>query len=107
MPMIGAGGGPLFAALVSRKRRQILAAFHDRAATSPDTALTLEELRLSPGLILTVQRLRGVVTQADSGRFYLDLAGEARAQRTRRVTVLVVFAILAISLTAVWVLGRS
>lgn len=94
----GSGMAAIGAGVVARKRRQIIRAYRTAGATTAANARSPQELGLSRGVVLHLQRLRGVLVETEPGRYFLDERREAEVAKVRR---LLVFGILAIGVVAV------
>ncbi|HDP95839.1 MAG TPA: hypothetical protein ENN40_10845 [Candidatus Aminicenantes bacterium] len=62
-----------------RRRREIIAAFRNSAAGTPEMARTLEELGLRNSMTLR-KLMRGQVVKREQQRYYLDERGLIRRQ---------------------------
>jgi hypothetical protein len=91
------------AVVISKKRRLIISAFQDAGATSPENAKLLEDIGLSKGVLLDVQKLRGVLVEVAPNCFYLDEEREREAARFRRMLVVV---LLALVVVIIWFINR-
>jgi len=82
--------------IISKKRRRIINAFRANGATSAESARSLGELGLSDSILLEIQKLRGILVEAEPNRFYLDELQERKAVRFRRILVvaLIVLAVI-------------
>jgi len=90
------------AAVVAKKRREIIQAFRDAGATHPDAARTLQGVGLPPSLLAEVLRLRHVLVEVSDGRFYLDTQREEETTRQRRVVAMLFVLAVAVILFVVW-----
>lgn len=102
---LASGSGAVAAGIIARKRRTIVRAFREHGATSPETARSLTELGLSEGPLLHGMRLRHVIVDVGSDRFYLDTAREQAVDRTRRVVVAVVALVAVAIVVVLWRMG--
>ncbi len=89
--------GTSAAAVILIKERHIVAAFERVGATSPERAVTLEELGVANRLAARKLKARAVLREAAPGRFYLDLPSWQALRRLRRrmVTVVLVLVLIA------------
>ena len=92
------------AAVVLGKERRMVATFEARGATSRETALTLEQLGISRGVILHRLRERAVVREGAHDHFYLDRESWDAVRRSRRRAVHVA-AVIVLALVLALVFG--
>lgn len=78
----GSAAGLLAAVLTGRKRRRIIAAFKSGGALSRERSMTIDQLGIDSGWLLHMLLLRGVVVEAEPGRYHLD---ELRRRMTREL----------------------
>jgi hypothetical protein len=91
--MIPSGNPAIAAALISKKRKKIIAAFRVAGATSSSTAKTLAEIGLQESALLHIQKWRGIILKVAADRFYLDEVAEQR-RRTLVIKLLLATTIL-------------
>ena len=79
------------------KERHIVEAFERAGATSPERAVTLEELGIPNRVAARRLKARAVLREAAPGRFYVDLPGWLALRRLRRriATVVLVLVLIA------------
>jgi hypothetical protein len=94
-------------AILVRREREIVAAFRAGHATSPDSATTLDAVRVPDGVALRRLRDRAVVRPAGPDRFYLDELVWAAAMRMRRRVVLVVLLVVAMCFVVTWLVASG
>ncbi|MEI7660561.1 MAG: hypothetical protein WCK34_00100 [Bacteroidota bacterium] len=100
--------GAPFAAVVAIQVKKILNRFEESGAVSPDRARTLEELGLSNRIILRRLISRGVISEAQPGRYYLDPKNLAdfNEKRRKKVTAVLGAIILALLIYALFSMVR-
>ena len=91
------------AAVISKKRREIIRKFREAGATSPASPKTIEEVGLSKNPILKIQKLQGVIVEAEPGRYYLN---EARESEMRRIRCSIIVVVLALTALFVWLMSK-
>ena len=69
---------------------EVIRAFRDRGALSPETALTRVELGVRFDSLFNGLAASGVIKTASSGRFYMDVKKQSRCLATRRWTAAIV-----------------
>lgn len=78
-------------AMLIKREKELAAHFRAAGATSPATAKSFDELRLESNLHVRRLRSRGVLREAASGRFFLDVPEwDAREKFRKRMLVAVV-----------------
>lgn len=82
------------AAVILGRERRMVATFEARGATSREKALTLDQLKISRGVILRRLRERAVVREAAHDHFYLDRESWDAVRRGRRRAIHVVAVIV-------------
>ena len=88
---------------VAFRVRAITKSFHEAGATSPATAMRLEELRVrGRGLAFRLLSRRGVLVPLPGGQFYLDSAAEERWRRRRRTVLPLVLAFVIVVMLVLW-----
>lgn len=85
--------GAAVAAVIVAKEREIVEAFRDVGATSPDRALTLDQVGVDERIGFRRLRLHEVIREAGPDRYYLDEGVWAAVRDTRRRLALVLLAI--------------
>ena len=73
-------------AFVLAKERRMVARFVAAGATSREQARSLEQVGVSPGVILRRLRERAVVRQVETDRYYVDQESWGAVRRMRRRT---------------------
>ncbi len=84
-------------AVVVIKERHIVEAFERAGATSPERAVTLEELGIPNHVAARRLKARAVLREAAPGRFYVDLPGWLALRRVRRRMAVVIVALVLIA----------
>lgn len=93
-----------FAAIISKKRRRIINAFRNAGATSSEKARSLDDVGLSKSVLLEIQKLRGVLVEVASNRFYLD---ERRETEVARFRLILLSALVVLVILVTWYFSRG
>jgi len=88
--------------IASRNRRKMIKAFRKAQATSVQSARSLSEIGLHESLVLQIQKSRGVIVEAEPGRYYLDEEREAGSARFRRMLIVTVLILTLIIAAYIW-----
>jgi hypothetical protein len=104
---VPAAAAPIAAAVISKKRRQIIRAFRDAGATSPESSKTLEEAGLRAGMLVEIQKLRGVLVESSENRFFLDEERERQVTRFRRYLAASIAAVSVVLVLVAWWLSSG
>lgn len=91
---------------ILRKERRIVDHFRQAGATSPSSAVSLEEMPARHGRGLRRLRDRAVIREAAPGHLYLDEEVWEAVGRMRRRTSIAVLALLVLLIVAVLAVGR-
>jgi hypothetical protein len=97
-------------AVILIKERHVAEAFERMGATAPDRAITAQEANVDEsGVGWRRLRNRAIVREGGPGRYYLDVEvwQATRRIRRRRVTVVLVLALLATLILGVLGIGLS
>jgi hypothetical protein len=97
--------GGVAGASVARRRRQILAAFREARATSPERAVPESSLQLRGHLVFRTMQKRGVIVRTPDGRVYLNEAVEAAVSRMRHLILAAVLLVILIGVA--WFFGMQ
>lgn len=97
------GAGAAAATVVIAKRNELVNRFLIAGALSPGSARSPQELGVDMGQAWYSLERRGVIREAEQGRYYLEAAAWA-TERTRRQRALVVLLVVALAVLAVGVL---
>ncbi|MBA3638805.1 MAG: hypothetical protein M3541_12225 [Acidobacteriota bacterium] len=95
-----------FSAILLAKERRLVGRLRTAGAVNPEQARTLEELGISPGVILRRLRERAVIREADTDRFYLDEPSWEAVRRGRRRAIHVLWVVALVVLFA-FMFGRK
>lgn len=82
------------AAAIVIKERHIVAAFERVGATSPERAVTLDELGVPNRIAARRLKSRAILREAAPGRFFVDLPGWHALRRLRRRMAAVLLAVV-------------
>lgn len=85
--------GAAVAAVILRKEREIVEAFREVGAVSPETALPLDQVGVDERIGFRRLREHEVVRDAGAGRYYLDEGVWTAVRATRRRVALVLLAV--------------
>lgn len=85
--------GAAAAAVIIAKEREIVEAFRDVGAVSPETALPLEQVGVDERIGFRRLRQHEVVREAGPDRYYLDEGVWTAVRNTRRRVVFVLLAV--------------
>ena len=105
MPLLPPAVSAFAAIAISKKRRRILRAFRDAEATSTTRARRLEDIGLSPSLLVEIQKLRGVLIEAEDGHYFLDETREAEVDGLRKKLAVAIVVVVLVGAVAAWYLG--
>jgi hypothetical protein len=94
--------GAVPAAVVAKKRKEIIRAFRDSGATHRDAARTLQGVGLPPSLLAEVLKLRHVLVEVSDGRFYLDTHREEETARQRKLVAALLALVVVVVLVVLW-----
>jgi hypothetical protein len=80
--------------LILAKFRRLINSFRNSGSTSSRTAKTLEDMNIRPDRIFRRLLNRGVISEAGSGRYYLNEANLDEYNQVRRIRVMIIFGVL-------------
>jgi hypothetical protein len=89
-------GAAAAVAILIRKEKEIVTAFRDHRATSPDHGISVDEAGIHDGFALRRLRDHAVIRDAGAGRYYLDEPVWAAHSRMRRRVALLALALIAL-----------
>jgi hypothetical protein len=90
-------------ALMMQRQRALVRAFEQVGATSVAQARSAREMSLTPGMAWHQWVAQAVLRCPGEGRYFLDLPHWQRLQRRRRVTSLLVVAVVLLGLALLFV----
>lgn len=85
--------GAVAVAVIVAKEREIVEAFRDVGATSPERGVTLDQVGVDERIGFRRLRQHAVIREASPGRYYLDEEVWTAVRATRRRVALVLLAI--------------
>ncbi len=97
--------GASAAAVIIAKERRLIEHFRTRGATSPETALTLEQLGVAEHCTFRRLLRRDVLREPQPGRYFADIDRWEALRRTRRTAALLVLLVLLIVFVVIALLG--
>lgn len=94
--------GAAVAAVIAAKERQMVDAFRAVGATTPERAMTPDEVGISENIGFSRLRRHEVLRQTAPGHYYLDEPVWNAVRATRRRVVLVLLTIIGLLAVAIW-----
>jgi hypothetical protein len=97
------------APVVHHLQNRCLRRFHDAGATDAKSALLLNEIGIGDSFVFRHLRSRGVLREAEPGRYYVDAEAERSFRCRRRQFTLAVVSfsvVVVVSLLTVFLLSR-
>ncbi len=99
--------GEAAAAAIIRKERRIIGAFRDEGATSPEAARSPGELGVNGSWVVDRLIDRGVLRQAEPGRYYLDEEAWTAFCQARRRRAIIVVGIIVVGIVCAWLIQMA
>lgn len=95
---LGGVSAGLISVMLALERRQTVGVFERLGSTSPDNALSRQELGLRDSRIFRRLVRRGVLRAGGTGAYYLDQQALARDRRRRRTVIAVIVGLIMVGL---------
>jgi hypothetical protein len=95
--------GAAVAAVILRKERELVDLFRSAGATSPATALSLNDVGVEEAWPLARLRRRAIVREASPGKFYLDEEVWTAMRGLRQRIIFMLLGVVALVGFLVWI----